>query len=91
MAEYYLDAYDSLIAEQPTKYSHDSKAKWLRLKDNEGFSCLHYSVFKGNYKMAILFEKNGADIYQINHQGLNVVHIAAQGDCPLLMVTNSVI
>ena len=55
-------------------------------KDNEGFTCLHYAVFRGNYKMAVLFEKNGADIYQINHQGLTVLHIAAQGDSPLLMV-----
>ena len=75
-----------MIKAHPEKYSFEKKAKWLQMKDNEGFSCLHYSVFRGNFKMAQLFEKNGADIYQINHQGLTVVHIAAQGDSPLLMV-----
>ncbi len=36
--------------------------------------------------MVTLLEQNGADIYQINNQGLNALHIAAQGDSPLLMV-----
>lgn len=36
--------------------------------------------------MVTLLEENGADIYQINNQGLSVLHIAAQGDSPLLMV-----
>jgi ankyrin repeat protein len=36
--------------------------------------------------MVSLLEQNGADIYQINNQGLTVLHIAAQGDSPLLMV-----
>ena len=36
--------------------------------------------------MASILEQNGADIYQINNQGLSVLHIAAQGDSPLLMV-----
>ncbi len=36
--------------------------------------------------MVQLLEQHGADIYQINNQGLSVLHIAAQGDSPLLMV-----
>lgn len=32
-----------------------------------------------------MLEKHGADIYTINTQGLTVLHIAAQGDSPLLM------
>ena len=55
MAEYYLNGYDKLIRTHPEKYSLEKKAKWLQMKDNEGFSCLHYSVFRGNFKMAQLF------------------------------------
>lgn len=36
--------------------------------------------------MAFLFEEQGSDIYAINNQGLTVLHIAAQGDSPVLMV-----
>lgn len=56
------------------------------MKDNEGFCCLHYAVFRGNQKLALMLEKHGADIYLINTQGLSVLHIAAQGDSPCLMV-----
>lgn len=86
MAEFYLKAYNQLIRAKPDKYSEDSKLMWLKARDNEGFSCLHYAVFRGNFKMATLLEQHGADIYQINNQGLTVLHIAAQGDSPLLMV-----
>jgi hypothetical protein len=43
-------------------------------------------VFRGNSKLAFLLQEHGADIYAINKQGLSVLHIAAQGDSPLLMV-----
>lgn len=78
--------YDKLIQEQPEKYSPEKKKKWINKKDNEGFTSLHYAVFRGNSKIAFLLEKHGADIYSINTQGLTVLHIAAQGDSPLLMV-----
>ena len=86
MAEFYLQAFDNLIAKYPERFDIDKKVHWLMAKDNEGFSCLHYAVFRGNYRMATMFEQHGSDIYQINHQGLTVLHIAAQGDSPLLMV-----
>ncbi len=47
---------------------------------------MHYAVYKNNYKIAQLFEKYGADIYQTNSLGLSVMHIAAQGGSPLLLV-----
>ena len=31
-------------------------------------------------------EKHGADIYTSNNQGLNVLHIASQGDQPISLV-----
>ena len=81
-----LERYDKLIEEQPTKYCMHKKKKWINKKDNEGFTSLHYAVFRGNSKIAFMLEKHGADIYTINTQGLTVLHIAAQGDSPLLMV-----
>ena len=67
-----------LIKEDPEDYSLQTKKKWLGARDNEGFSCLHYAAFRSNFKMAIFLEENGSDIYQINNQGLTVLHIAAQ-------------
>lgn len=62
----------------------------MNRKDNEGFTCIHYAVFRGNIDMAIILEEHGADIYAINKQGLTVIHIAAQGDSPVLMVSYKV-
>ena len=53
---------------------------------SEGFSCVHYAVFRGNANLAFMLEEHGVDIYAINRQGLTVLHIAAQGDSPVLMV-----
>jgi ankyrin repeat protein len=36
--------------------------------------------------MVTILQKHGADIYQISFKGYTVLHIAAQADCPLLMV-----
>lgn len=49
---------------------------------------MHYAVFRGNSTLAFFLESQGADIYVVNKQGLTVLHIAAQGDSPVLMVIN---
>jgi ankyrin repeat protein len=52
--ELYLKAYDQLIKNKPNTYTIELREKWLRTKDSEGFSCLHYAVFRGNFKMVSL-------------------------------------
>jgi hypothetical protein len=84
--DYFLDRYDKKCLEEPQRYTSESKKLWINRKDNEGFTCLHYAVFRGNTRLAFLLEEHGADIYVINKQGLSVMHIAAQGDSPVLMV-----
>lgn len=86
MVEYLLAVYDRQAAADPEKFSIELKKNWLNAKDSDGFTCLHYSVFKANYRNARRLEEHGADIYQVNTLGLCVMHIAAQGDSPLLMV-----
>lgn len=54
VVELFLKAYDSRAKVDPMEYNKERKARWINLKDFEGFSCLHYSVFKGNYKLAVL-------------------------------------
>lgn len=85
--KYFLEEYDKFAVKEPQKYTFERKKNWLNKKDNEGFTCVHYAVFRGNLDLAITLEEHGADIYAINKQGLTVIHIAAQGDSPVLMVT----
>ena len=54
---------------------------WVNLQtEEEKFTALHYASFKGNVRIAQKLVDNGADIETRNANGLNVVHIAAQGD-----------
>ena len=47
-----------------------------------GFSPLHYAAYHGNAKIINMLIEAGADIYAENDQGINVLHVAAQGDSP---------
>lgn len=53
---------------------------WTNEKTDEGFTPLHLAAFRGNLKIIELFFSNGADVTLKNKQGLNCLHIAAQGD-----------
>jgi ankyrin repeat protein len=55
---------------------------WINHKGDNGFNCLHYAAFRGNLKIIVKVIENGADIYIKNNNGLNVMHMAAQGDQP---------
>jgi len=80
-----------MIIKDPKLYSEERKKVWLNRKDNEGFTCIHYVVFRGNSNLAFVLEEHGSDIYAINKQGLTVMHIAAQGNSPVLMVCSIMI
>lgn len=86
MAHFLLEEHQKLRIQMSDKFNEMSKINWINAKDRDGFTCLHYTVFRGNLKMAKIFEENGADIYQVNKEGLTVMHIAAQGGHPLLLV-----
>ena len=47
---------------------------------NEGFYALHYASFHGNSKLIKMLVKNGADPFAKNKSGINMLHVAAQGD-----------
>lgn len=51
--------------------------------DEDGFSALHFASFRGNLNIIQALLDNGADMYQRNNFGINVMHVAAQGDQPV--------
>jgi len=52
------------------------------LKNEEGFTPLHFASYHGNPDLIDLLIKNGADMGAVNEKGINMVHVAAQGDKP---------
>ena len=59
-------------------------ADWINRKDSgDGFTALHFASFKGNPDLCELLIENGADIHAKNNFGINMLHVAAQGDMPI--------
>lgn len=64
-------------------YQHQV-SEWVNLKTTKDeFTSLHYAAFKGNIQIVQMLVDNGADMKAKNLHGLNVLHIAAQGDQPI--------
>lgn len=49
-------------------------------RGDDGFTALHFAAFHGNMSLVRLFVKNGADVHAQNRQGINMLHVSAQGD-----------
>lgn len=61
-------------------------ANWLNEKTkDDGFTALHFASFRGNLKIVKLLVEYGADIYIKNNHGINMMHVAAQGDQPVTL------
>lgn len=60
--------------------------EWLNKTTKEGYSPIHYASFRGNIELIEILVENNADYNFINNQGLNCLHIAAQGNKPHALV-----
>ncbi len=57
---------------------------WLNLKTlDDGFSALHFASFRGNITLIKMLLSHNADMHIKNNFGINVMHVAAQGDQPI--------
>ncbi|KAL4490790.1 hypothetical protein ABPG72_021844 [Tetrahymena utriculariae] len=57
--------------------------KWINFQNEDGFTALHYASFKGDIEITKYLISQGSEALLINKNGLNVLHIAAQGDQPI--------
>lgn len=77
-------AADALIKKAKEDIYQHQIATWVNLQTKKDkFTALHYASFRGNVELCKLLVDNGADVNVRNHFGLNVMHIAAQGDQPI--------
>ena len=66
------------------KENDEQLADWINRKDSgDGFTALHFASFKGNPDLCELLIANGANIKARNNFGINMLHVAAQGDQPI--------
>ena len=57
-------------------------ANWVNTpsRTDQGFYPLHYASFHGQIKLIKLLVRNGANVWVKNKMGINMMHVAAQGD-----------
>ena len=74
------------------KYKSPEKLKsWVNFPSEEGFLAIHFSAFRGHLVLPIqeilkCLIDCGSDLSAKNHQGLSLMHVAAQGDQALVLI-----
>ena len=66
--------------------SKETLPKFINEKTNEGFTSLHYASYKGNIPLLQLLIKSGASVDAVTNLGKNVMHMAAEGNQPSMMI-----
>jgi ankyrin repeat protein len=75
VSEYLIDYFRNII-KSTTKF-----LDYLNLRNIKGYDALLYSAYRGNYTIFQKLLDNGAYLNSTNITGLNVLHLAAQGNC----------
>ncbi len=73
------------IVKQKEK-SRQGYLNFINRKCANGYTALHYAAFRGNLEIIKILIENGADHTAKNTRGLNILHIAAQGDQPEVLI-----
>ena len=68
------------------KTNENPLIKLLSLKDEGGNSPILYAAFRGNLQLIIKLIDLGVSYHDKNKAGLNIIHMAAQGDNPNVIV-----
>jgi palmitoyltransferase len=71
--KYYLDDTSTFIS-------------YINKKNKKGYNSILYSAFIGNIEIFDKLINNGGDIQSSNNNGLNILHMAAQGNHPNIII-----
>lgn len=55
---------------------------WINIKNNQGLQAIHYASYRGNIELIELLIQHNSEYSNVNYNGLNVIHMAAQGNQP---------
>ena len=66
--------------------SSNDLLNYINQKNSKGYNALLYSAFRGNLEIFNKLMEIGADISLTNSSGLNVLHLASQGNYPNIIV-----
>jgi palmitoyltransferase len=79
----------TMIDEMKARLGIDAKPvikQWINTTSEQGYTAIHYASYRGNIEVINLLVNNGADIEVSNKRGLNVLHMACQGNQPASLI-----
>ena len=62
------------------------RSNFLNKKCTNGYTALHYAAFRENIDIIKLLIDSGGNYLDRNLRGLNMLHVAAQGDQPEVLI-----
>ena len=68
------------------KIGENDLKSYINMPDQDSNTPLLYATFKGNYEKVECLIKNGAKVEMRNFMGLSVMHMAAEGDKPNMLI-----
>jgi palmitoyltransferase len=68
------------------KISENDLKSYVNMPDEDSNTPLLYATFKGNFEKVDCLIKNGAKVEMRNFMGLSVMHMAAEGDKPNMLI-----
>ena len=68
------------------KLNENELKSYVNVTDEDSNSPLLYAAFKGSYEKVECLIKNGAKVEMRNFMGLSVMHMAAEGDKPNMLI-----
>lgn len=85
MEQYGKKSADQLPSDVILKLKQEVKkavAKWINTPADteQGYYPLHFASFHGNIQLIKLLMRNKADYKKLTKEGINMLHVAAQGD-----------
>ena len=78
--------FPNLFESVKKKLSKDELINLINFPDDNSNTPLLYATFKGSYEKVNLLIENGAKVEMRNFMGLSVMHMAAQGDKPNMLI-----
>ena len=64
----------------------DALAKFINDKNSDGLTSLHFAANKGSIPLLKLLIENGANVDAVTNLGKNVMHMAAEGNQPSMLI-----
>lgn len=73
-------------SQKRTDFTNEKKKVWINSRSCEGYTPLLLAAYRGNIDIIKELIKFGADYSLINNSGLSILHMAAQGNKPSVIV-----